>query len=44
MSRPDHEVRDQLQDPSQDTGARGIIWTDYKITLEDNSSDLKCFA
>ena len=44
VSRPDYEIRDQLQDHSQNTGSRGVVWTNYEITLQDTSDDLMCFA
>ena len=44
MSRPDAEVRDQMQAQMQRPGVTEFDWADYSITSDDTSADLKCFA
>ena len=42
MSRPDSEIRDQLQLHSN--GTKDLSWHNYGITLSDTSDDLNVFA
>ena len=44
MSRPDADIRDQLQIHSEETNVKGLSWHSYGITLSDTSDDLKVFA
>ena len=44
VSRPDPEVRDQMQANIEDASGKRSLWTDYEITLEDTSDDIIKFA
>ena len=44
VSRPDPEVRDQMQANVEDASGKKSVWTDYEITLEDTSDDIIQFA
>ena len=44
LSRPEAEIRNQLQLYNEEVSMKGLSWHDYEITLSDTSDNLKIFA